>query len=347
MEEKEFFNKLENNRLEAKEVPSHRRQLRSALLSAGLKRRSPFRNPVAKAANTAARIFTSRQPVWRVMVASALVISLAGIFFASRSSTARAPEEEERQVVSILQNDSEFMHAFGGEAFTSVKVLNIRDNVATAAISGTTCNFLTFVDLSAGKVTHYNGNREGFTETEKAEIAQILNSDARTKDLLDRGGVLKYILVTCASPAFHNSAMTYSTNAAVWVSLTLSEPEPFVLDGTTFYENRFNIMIDMDRQEISPIEYIDYGSLRDADLVQILDVLRTDPRTSNLLDAGAVFLEITGMNTQSKVNIGPSATSTLTERTATLVLQLDDKYYQADVDVSGNQVTGFTQVENP
>jgi hypothetical protein len=106
-------------------------------------------------------------------------------------------------------------------------------------------------------------------------------------------------------------------------------------------------MIDMDRQEISPIEYIDYGSLRDADLVQILDVLRTDPRTSNLLDAGAVFLEITGMNTQSKVNIGPSATSTLTERTATLVLQLDDKYYQADVDVSGNQVTGFTQVENP
>jgi hypothetical protein len=345
MEEQEFFKKLENGKLEAKEVPSHRSQLRASLLSPKEICEPVARNRINKGFDKILNIFTSRQPVWRVMVASALVISLLGVFFVSRSSMARAPEEA--QVTSILQNDSQFMNAFGGEEFTSVKVLSVRDNVAIAAVSGSTGNFLTFVDLSTKKVTHYNGNREGFTEAEKADIAQILSNDPKTKALLGLDAVLKYDVVSFGSPAFHNSGMTYATTAAALVSLSLNEPVPFILEGVTFYENHFSIWIDLDRQEISPIDYATYAFLTDTDLIQVLDVLRSDSRTNSLLDSGAIFLSISNMNTRSTITVGIDKTNTITSRTATIILQLGDKYYQASVDVTGNKVTSFAQIGKP
>jgi hypothetical protein len=345
MEEQEFFKKLENSKLEAKEVPSHRSQLRAALLDPKVICEPVAHNRASQGFDKILNIFTSKQPVWRVMVASALVISLLGVFFIPKLSMARAPEEG--QVTRILENDSAFMNAFGYEAITTVKVLSVRNNIATAAVSGVNEDFLTFVDLSSDKVTMINGNREDFTEPEKAEVIQILNDDPKTKDILDQGGVLKYLGVTYASSPFHNTGMTYATTAAAMVSLTLDEPKAFVLDGVTFYEYHFVIWIDLVRQETSPIEYLTYGALHDTDLTQIVEILRADSRTGSLLDQGAVFLSISNMNTMSTITVGTDKTNTITSRTATIILQLGDKYYQAGVDVTGNKVTSFAQIEKP
>jgi hypothetical protein len=75
--------------------------------------------------------------------------------------------------------------------------------------------------------------------------------------------------------------------------------------------------------------------------------LRADSRTGSLLDQGAVFLSISNMNTMSTITVGTDKTNTITSRTATIILQLGDKYYQAGVDVTGNKVTSFAQIEKP
>jgi len=341
MEEKIFFEKLESIKLETGEVASHRRQLRVALLHARVKQNSDARNPLMKGVDNVLNLFTSKQPVWRVMLTSAVIIGEIGGFFITRSTTANEPQE--KRVISILQSDPQFMNAIGSEDISTLKILGIRNDIATVAVDGT----LAFVDLASEKVSSYHVIREDFTDAEKAQILHILNKNTITRTLLDEGASTKYVGLSFASSPFQNSAMIYPTDSAAWVSLTLSETQPFELNGVTFYEDRFNIWIDLSREEISPIEYMTYASLNASDLVEILGVLRADSRTSALLDEGAALISIVDLHTTSTIIVGVSNTNSATEKTAKLILKLNETYYEADVDIVGSKVTWFGEVGKP
>ncbi len=343
MDEREFFNRLENIDFEAGEAPGHRRRLRAALLKAHSGQKT-YQNPLLSIMEGVVNMLNSRQPVWRAMLVSALVIGSVAAVVITRPSVAWQAEEE--QAATILQEDSAFTAAFGGEAITDVKMLGQGQNPAKFAVSSATAHFIVDIDLATEAVVSYNGNREGFTEAEKSQSLQILNQNSLTQTILGEGAAVQYVLVSCASYPHYHSAFAQPIEVIAWVNLELDAPIVFNLDGVILEESRFCVWVDLTNQALAPVEYANYACMTDAELMEILGILRAYPETKALLDDGAVFVDVADLKERAVVNANTSVTATQ-EKTASIILRLGDKYYQADVDIVARQVTWFGEVAQP
>lgn len=170
---------------------------------------------------------TSKQPVWRVTMASVLTISL--IFVISINLPSQAEELKEELVMGILQNDSEFLKAFG-EEIDKIEIEHTTDNIAWVTVSGTSAHFMLQIDSSIKKITYYSGSRDPNDE-EKAIVLQVLNTDPRARSLLDRGAI-DYKIVSYASSPFQSPIPDKETTAEAWIALMLDPPQ-------SFYDNKY------------------------------------------------------------------------------------------------------------
>lgn len=356
MKEDDLINKLENAELPEVELPSHKSQLKMALLKSGHSGNVLEMPRIKKVIITMKSIFMSKQPVWRTalvgILAMALVVGLLTVL------PSLAGQQKEELVAEIIQNNSQFMAALGGEEITELKIMHASNNKALVAVAGTTADFILEVDFSAERINYYSGVRSNMTDEEKTKIWQILNTDPRTQSLLDEGAAIKYVLVHYASSSFYSSALDKETNASAWIALILDEPQLFKINDVTLSEEYFNIHVDLVHEEISPFGYKNYGSMTDEEIGEILNILKADPRTKALLDEGAV---ISSMEQHEEINVNVSvdagtrgdlsyensgAEVETVVKMVKVTMYLGDKYYRADVDVINAEVLSFGEVES-
>jgi len=199
MKEEELIKKLESAKLPGIELQSHRRRLKMALLDADYlkKRRGVSIMELAKsklrgATDIAARGLTSPRPVWKTALASVLAIALIiGFAIGLPSLMGQSPEV---LAAEIAQNSPEVIAALGGDEIETVKVLNIKDNMATVIVEGRMGGIVTaFVSLLSKEVTEVVGGPQ-LTDEEKGRALNILRADPRITELLDRGAVIDMVL---------------------------------------------------------------------------------------------------------------------------------------------------------
>jgi len=297
---------------------------------------------------------TSKQPVWRVTIVTVLAISL--IFGISVNSPSQALQPTEELIMEILQNDSEFLKVFG-EEINEIEIIHTTDNVLWVNVSGTSTIFMVEIDLYAKKINSYDGSRDP-NDAEKTVILQVLNADPRASLLLGGGATIKYKDVTFASSPFQHSAFDKETTAAAWIDLRLDPPQVFEVNNVDLREDFFSIWVDLVHEELSPFIYINYGCMTDAELAQIIDILRADYRTSTLLDEGSIIDMSKYENVQVNISIDvgawgdPSGEITDAERMTVeklviVYMHLGNKYYKADVDAVNRAISWFGEIEKP
>ena len=228
MKEEELIKKLESTELPEIELQSHRRRLKMALLDADYlkKRRGVSIMELAKSklrgsTDIAARGLTSPRPVWKTALASVLAIALiVGLAIGLPSLMGQSPEV---LAAEIAQNSPEVIAALGGDEVETVKVLNIKDNMAKVIVEGKMGGIVTaFVSLLSKEVTEVVGPQ--LTDEEKEKALDIVNADSRVRELLDRGAVIDLVL-----PMYvHASGINQETGeieeitetwAQVWINL--------------------------------------------------------------------------------------------------------------------------------
>ncbi len=193
MKEEDLTSKLENLKLPEVELPSHKSQLKMALLK---ERHSAsvaelVRTKIKGGGYIMRGILISKQPVWRTalvsVLATVLVAGLSTIPSLARQSNVSLAEE-------IVKNSSEVMEALNGEEISDLNVVHIKDNMATVLVAGASpfSEVMVDVDLLAKRVIQiFILPLETYSiKDEQERILRILEADPRTKTLLEKGAVI-------------------------------------------------------------------------------------------------------------------------------------------------------------
>lgn len=200
MKEEELINKLKSAELPSIEMPSHRRRLKMALLTAGCpQRRKGFtlsdlvKSIIKGGIDFIMKGLLSRQPVWKTasisLVGLALVITLCFTVPSLFTDSAYA------KAVDIVKNSPEIRAALGNSELEGVEVAKISvDNklITVIAEGNTSSGFVTVtadVDLANKQVAEFI-IKPKFTEAEIQKAIAIAEADPEVRKLLDKGAVI-------------------------------------------------------------------------------------------------------------------------------------------------------------
>jgi hypothetical protein len=199
MKKEELIKKLESTELPKIELQSHRRRLRMALLDADYSERQ---REVAILDVTKSKVrgrvermlegLVAPRPVWKTALVTTLAIALAfGLTVGLPSLIGQSPEA---LAAEIAQNSPDVIAALGGDEVETVKVLNIKDNMATVIVEGRMGGIVNaLVDLYTKVVTQAVSGPQ-LTGEEKEKALSIAAADPRVQELLDRGAVIDLVL---------------------------------------------------------------------------------------------------------------------------------------------------------
>jgi hypothetical protein len=199
MNKEELIKKLESTELPKIELQSHRRRLRIALLDADYAERQRevaildlTKSKVRGGIERMLKGLVSPRPVWKTALVTTLAVVLAfGLTIGLPSLIGQSPEV---LAAEIAQNSPDVMAALGGDEVETVKVLNIKDNMATVIVEGKMGGIVNaLVDLHTKVVTQAVGGPQ-LTDEEKEKALDIVNADPRVQELLDRGAVIDLVL---------------------------------------------------------------------------------------------------------------------------------------------------------
>ena len=205
MKEEELIKKLESAKLPEIELQSHRRRLKMALLDAGyLKKRRGVsimeltKSKLKGATDIAARGLTSPRPVWKTALASVLAIALiVGLSIGLPSLMGQSPEV---LAAEIAQNSPEVIASLGGDEVETVKVLNIKDNMATVIVESRMGGIVTaLVDLHTKIVTQAVGGPQ-LTDEEKEKALNIFTADPRVPASTHTPSIIDLVLPMYVQP---------------------------------------------------------------------------------------------------------------------------------------------------
>ena len=226
MREEELIKKLENIDLPEIELQSHRRRLKTALLQSQC-----FEERPGKAAVLESKVqgginmlkgLISWRPVWKPALVSALALALI-IGFALFVPSPFVPSPEVL-AANIAQNSPEVRAALGGDEVETLKVVSIKDDMATVIVEGKMGGIVTaLVDLHTKIVTEAVGGPK-LTDEEKEKALSIVKADPRVRELLDRGAVIAMILPMYVHASGTNQETgeieeISETWAQVWINL--------------------------------------------------------------------------------------------------------------------------------
>ncbi|MDY7018922.1 MAG: anti-sigma factor [Chloroflexota bacterium] len=167
------------------------------------------------------RLFLWR-PVWKPALVSALALALI-IGFALFVPSPFGPSPEVL-AADIAQNSPEVRAALGGDEVETLKVVNIKHDIATVIVEGKMGGIVTaFINLHTKAVTKAVGGPQ-LTDEEKENALSIVKADPRVRELLDKGAIIDMIL-----PMYvHASGINQETGeieeisetwAQVWINL--------------------------------------------------------------------------------------------------------------------------------
>jgi hypothetical protein len=199
MKKEELIKKLESTELPKIELQSHRSRLRIALLDADYPERQRevaildlTKSKVRGGIERMLKGLVSPRPVWKTALVTTSAIVLAfGLAIGLPSLIGQSPEV---LAAEIAQNSPDVIAALGGDEVETVKVLNIKDNMATVVVEGKMGGIVNaLVDLYTKVVTQAVSGPQ-LTDEEKEKALNIVTADPRVQELLDRGAVIDLVL---------------------------------------------------------------------------------------------------------------------------------------------------------
>ena len=134
----------------------------------------------------------SPRPVWKIaLITTAAIVLAFGLALGLPSLIGQSPE---LLAAEIAQNSPDVIAALGGDEIETLKILNIKDNMATVIVEGKMGGIVNaLVDLHTKVVTQAVGGPQ-LTDEEKEKALDIVNADPRVQELLNRGAVIDLVL---------------------------------------------------------------------------------------------------------------------------------------------------------
>jgi len=226
MKEEELIKKLENIDLPEIEVQSHQRRLRMALLRSQRFEEHPGRFSTVKSKIEGGmdmlKGLISWRPVWKPVLVSALGVALViGCALFAPPIFGPSPEA---LAADIAQNSPEVKAALGADEVETLKVVNIKDDMATVIVEGKMGGIVTaLVDLHTKIVTKAVGGPQ-LTDEEKENALNIVKADPRVRELFDKGATIDmvlpiYVYVSKINKETGEIEEISETWAQVWIKL--------------------------------------------------------------------------------------------------------------------------------
>lgn len=354
MKEEELIGKLENTALPEVELPSHRKQLKIALLEQRHDTPSTGLTKIITKGriNMVKRALVSRQPIWLTALASVLVMALvAGL---SITLPAIARQTDEALVKEIALNSSVVLEATGGkeitEANSEFNIVYIENNTARVEIYSKSLSTLAThttmrswrvsleLDLTTERVLDYFFRRDNVTDKEAEQVLSILKADFRTGALLDMGAEVSYTGGFWGVTGWGHPGATSEIRMTEEKQLTVG----LGLSGH-YYEAR----VDLIRGEILQFGDSLFSLMTDEEIEEVVNILKSDSQVKELLDKGAVIRAMGVYKIKIgmvKIGEGPAE---LLEKRVQVMMELGGKRYEADVDVVQHEIMWFGEIGSP
>jgi hypothetical protein len=203
MKEENLIKKLEETELPQIELASHRRALKMALLeNACLKNQKrdniliQVKTGIKGGINTVLKGLNSKQPVWKILVGTALTITALAL---SIGLPPLLGPSAEARAATIAKNSPEVQATLSDNETVS-KVIKIIDSAGTenfvVVFQGDNTTLPVTVDLSSQQVISIQNS--DFTDAEKEETLDIAKADPRIQELLSKGGIINFEYGLCA-----------------------------------------------------------------------------------------------------------------------------------------------------
>ena len=348
MKEEDLINKLENVELPEVELPSHKSQLKMALLKRWYSANIPEMPRIKRWMIALKSIFLSKQPVWRTALVGILVMALAvGLLIVLPPNTTPASAEltDESLALYIAQNSDILIEAAGGEEEAKINEINITyidDKNAQVQISGTSPSDLAThttlpswrvtikVDLAEERIKSYHFNRDHLNEAEKERIDEVLKADPRTKALLDEGATIcyegnwGYMGVTSTGYFVLNEdtgEIKLEARKHLITGLEL---------GDDYYEAQLELVEGVVEEFGNPL----FSMMSSEEINAIDSVLQAEPKIKALLDEGVVIKFMASSEVRYQVaEEGSGEYSGPIFKKVSIFMKLDDEGYEASVEI--------------
>ena len=199
MNKEELIKKLQSTELPKIELQSHRRRLRLALLNADYPERQRkvsildlTKSKIRGGIERMLKGLGSPRPVWKTALVTTLAIVLAfGLAIGLPSLIGQSPKV---LATEIAENSPDVIAALGGDEVQTVRVLDVKDSMATVIVEGKMGGIVNaLVDLHTKIVTQAVSGPQ-LTNEEKEQALDIVNADSRVRELLDKGAVIDLVL---------------------------------------------------------------------------------------------------------------------------------------------------------
>ncbi len=361
MKEEDLIKKLESTQLPEVKLPSHKSQLKMALL-----KRSPSDNAlemprIKKGLITMKSIFMSKQPVWRTasvgILAMALVVGLLTVL-PPDATPASAGLSDEGLALYIAQTSDILIEAAGSEEKAKVSEVNIayvNGTNALVQISGTSPSDLAAhttlpswqvvikVDLAEERIKLYSFNRNHVNEAEKELIDEVLKADPRTKALLDNGATIYYE----GNWGYMGDG---SGSYLVFDGLGVNGNGRYLVNedtGERKLEARKHLIIRLELGDVYYEAYLElvegvveefgdplFSTMSSEEINAIDNILQANTEAKALLDAGAVIKFMASYMIQFQVAEEGSGDYWLPVlKKVSVIIGLGDDKYEADVEI--------------
>ncbi len=217
------------------------------------------------------------------------------------------------------------------------------------------------------EVTYYNIlRRDNFSDEEQANISELLNNNSETKALLEAGAEVVIIRIKYDSRLIYPSKLPQPSTAFASLRLVFDDQKVFHINGIDIKESSLSVSIDLVHADIV-VEYL--GSLKYDELPQLINLLKTDERTSSLVEAGILIYDydsfehiatdLGGVTYMPYFQIGEgfmtttfaieptSPYATVLEKLITLYVNAGDSYYKIEVDFVNDTILSVDEIAGP
>ncbi|MCL0057607.1 Hsp20 family protein [Dehalococcoidales bacterium] len=230
------------------------------------------------------RGLTSRQPVWKSVIAGVLAVALiAGLVIALPLLTRQSPEA---LAADIAKNSPQVQAALGSGEVEVLRVITVDDKALVILYREETGqHVLARVDLETAEVTEIAvvSMPTELTEAEKEEAVAIAKADPSIKELLDQGASIDRVtLARFLTLGIHPDEILLD-------EVVLDEETDFAIGkGALIYlrlgDRMWSAIIDLEGKKFLRLHI---GGLTEAEKEEAINIAKTDPRVQELLDKGA------------------------------------------------------------
>jgi hypothetical protein len=330
-------------------LPTHRRELRKALLTAKHPRKS---NLFEEINMNIKKVLQKRSPVWQMALACILLVGLTAGLTLSVPTMAR--QDKQNQAKDIALNSLILKEALGGRDTSDINpeidVALGNNGLASVTIESKSPNALTpqsgmpawrinmSINVDAGKIISYYYTRDNVTETETQQINSILNSDTRTAALMSGGAKLDLASSNFMGVfASGNTVQDNGDNIIMSVSKLLTV-------GIKLQDWNYAARLDIAADRIVEFGDPNYSLLSSEELGTLTTILKSKPEIAALFEQGAVIRMVAVP--KITFSIGTNGTTTQVNKTLEAFIYLGNNGYEAVVDMQSKSVVSFAPLKS-